>query len=61
MTKPKKIKLIVEVDEELYNAVKGSDCEFEKSLTAIANGTPYNPSDDAISRSALKKVGGQEE
>lgn len=37
-----KIKLIVEVDEELYNAVKGSDYEFEKSLTAIANGIPYD-------------------
>lgn len=35
-----KIQLIVEVDEELYNAVKGSDYEFEKSLTAIAHGTP---------------------
>lgn len=55
MTKPKKIKLIVEVDEELYNAVKGSDCEFEKSLTAIAHGTPYDPKGDLISREALKE------
>lgn len=35
-----KIKLLIEVDEELYNAVKGSDYEFEKSLTAIAHGIP---------------------
>lgn len=50
------MKLIVEVDEELYNAVKGCDYDFEnESLTAIANGTPYNPTGDSINREALKK------
>ena len=37
----KKIKLIVEVPEDLYNIVKGFKHEEEISLQAIADGVPY--------------------
>lgn len=39
-----KIKLIVEVDKELYDEVKGKDVHYTKSLQAIAEGKPYEES-----------------
>ena len=60
------MKLIIEIDEETYNRAKNEPpilCGMNDGLIyqsnmkgAIANGTPYNPTGDLISREALKKV-----
>ena len=55
----KKIKLLIEVDEELYRAYKGrpprlGDEGMDMIAQAIANGTPITEG-DAISREALKR------
>ena len=55
----KKIKLLVEVDEELYRAYKGrpprlGDEGMDMIAQAIANGTPITEG-DLISREALKR------
>lgn len=55
------MKRIIEIDEKDYNLVydliSGVEPEFcrDRVYKAIANGTPYNPSGDAISRELLKK------
>jgi hypothetical protein len=53
----KKIKLIIEVDEKYYEACKDAVKELYPSQIdkVIANGIPYNSTDDLISRSALLK------
>ena len=53
----KKIKLIIEVDEKYYEACKDAVKELYPSQIdeVIANGIPYNSTDDLISRSALKE------
>lgn len=51
-----KIKLLIEVDEYIYELAKDRQDKFPQLLNiAVANGIPYNPSDDCISREALKK------
>lgn len=47
-----KIKLIVEIEKRTYELLKEKSDNIAESI--IANGTPYNPSGDAISRSDLK-------
>lgn len=54
------MELIIKIDEELYEAYKGKppmlgDAGMDMIAQAIANGTPYNPSGDCISREGLKK------
>lgn len=53
------MELIIKIDKELYEAYKGKppmlgDAGMDMIAQAIANGTPYNPSGDLISREALK-------
>ena len=59
------MKLIIDIPDELFSIFKkhgimAFDClnEYDKDNLAriIANGTPYNPSGDCISREALKEV-----
>ena len=51
----KKIKLLVEVDEENYQLIKEmADVAGMSFCEILRNGTPYNPTDDLISRSELK-------
>lgn len=55
------MKLIIDIEEELYEAYKGKppmlgDAGMDMIAQAIANGTPYNPTGDLISREALKKA-----
>lgn len=48
------MKLIIDVPEEEYKAIKDYPNVYNSELhKAIANGTPYNPSGDLISREAL--------
>lgn len=52
----KKVKLLIELDEDDYKdicTVKGQYF-LQTMWWAIRNGTPYNPSEDLISREALK-------
>lgn len=54
------MKLIIDIEEELYEAYKGKppmlgDAGMDMIAQAIANGTPYNPTGDLISRSELLK------
>lgn len=54
------MKLIIDIDEELYEAYKGKppmlgDSGMDMIAQAIANGIPYEPKGDLISRSALKE------
>ena len=62
-----KMKLIIELDDDIAKGIRGeNDCKVEPReivrsfqatiADAIANGTPYNPSGDCISREALKKI-----
>ncbi len=59
----KKVKLMIEIGEEEYEIIKTlientviqNLTVSREFLEAISNGTPYNPSGDAISRSDLKK------
>lgn len=56
-----KVKLLIELDEDIYNDIKksglcGYSSDREEVSKAIANGTPYNPSGDCISRSDLKET-----
>ena len=53
-----KMKLIIEVDKKYYEACKDAVKEPYPSQIEeiIANGTPYNPTGDAISREALKEA-----
>ena len=53
-----KIKVLIELDEELFkNVVEQTKHGYIGSdvWIAVANGTPYNPSGDCISREALKE------
>ena len=51
----KKIKLLIEVDEENYQLIKEmADVAGMSFCEILRNGTPYNPTDDLISRSELK-------
>ena len=53
------MKLIIDIDEKLYEqAIKDAKIGYGGSdvWIAVGNGTPYNPSGDAISREALKKI-----
>lgn len=55
MSKEKKVKLLIEIDEGKYDHIKnGCLLSVEALYNAIANGIPYNPSGDSISREALK-------
>ena len=51
------MELIIEVDKKYYEACKDAVKESYPSQIEeiIANGTPYNPTGDLISREALKK------
>ena len=60
----KRMKLIIDIDEEVYNHIKDSGDKYyihfltnDESLAieAIANGIPVNTDGDTISRSALRK------
>ena len=52
----KKIKLLIEVDEENYQLIKGmADVAGMSFCEILRNGTPYNPTDDLISRSELQE------
>lgn len=53
-----KMKLIIEVDKKYYEACKDAVEESYPSQIeeVIANGTPYNPSGDCISRRVLKNL-----
>ena len=57
-----KIKILVEVDEDMFNRINEAQSVPDMFGTDIVNGmlaikrsTPYNPTDDCISRSALKE------
>ena len=57
------MKLIIDIDEELYKAYKGrppmlGDGGMDMIVRAVANGIPYDerPQGDLISRDALKKA-----
>lgn len=55
------MKLIIDIPENVIEGAKSSPnyyptYHFEKIWRAIANGTPYNPSGDLISREALKET-----
>ena len=53
----KKIKLLIEVDEENYQLIKGmADVAGMSFCEILRNGTPYNPTDDLISREAIRKA-----
>lgn len=47
-----KIKLIVEIEKRTYELIKDKPDNIAESI--IANGIPYNPTGDAISRDALQ-------
>lgn len=47
-----KIKLIVEIEKRTYELIKDKPDNIAESI--IANGIPYKPTGDAISREALK-------
>lgn len=47
-----KIKLIVEIEKRTYELLKDKPDNIAESI--IANGIPYNPTGDAISREALQ-------
>lgn len=49
-----KIKLIVEIEKRTYELLKDKPDNIAESI--IANGIPYNPTGDAISREALKDI-----
>ena len=55
------MKLIIDIPEDVYNKILEiyNSCEElhtrENLYQTIANGTPYNPSGDSISREALRK------
>jgi len=49
-----KIKLIVEIEKRTYELLKDKPDNTAEAI--IANGTPYNPQGDAISREALRKA-----
>lgn len=55
------MELIIEIDDKNYNAiveqVKKNDYPDMSTGRAIANGIPYNPSGDLISRSEAEKLG----
>lgn len=53
-----KIKLIIEVDQKYYEACKDAVEESYPSQIeeVIANGTPYNPTGDCISRKAVIRM-----
>ena len=55
------MKLIIEIDDKNYKAiveqVKKNDYPDMSTGRAIANGTPYTPKGDLISRSEAKKLG----
>lgn len=52
------MKLIIEIDDKDYELAKADkvSCGYQcrHIMVAVKNGTPYNPSGDAISREALK-------
>lgn len=49
-----KIKLIVEIEKSTYELIKDKPDNIAESI--IANGIPYKPTVDAISREALKNI-----
>ena len=56
-----KIKRTIEIEESVFEIIKGLDkatCSsvVDSAYEAIARSTPYNPSDDAISRSGIKNT-----
>lgn len=61
------MKLIIEIDKDLYESIAGKNSDqveprqvvrsFQATIAdAIANGTPYNPSGDCISREYLQNL-----
>lgn len=48
------MELIVKIPDEAYELLKSKPALDNIAESIIANGTPYNPSGDLISRSALK-------
>ena len=50
------MKLIIDIPDEAYEKLKSKSTLDNIAESIIANGTPYNPSGDRISREALKEA-----